>query len=183
MAIWWLAFEFTKVLPLPEHGRAGPIGCLPRCAKPHAPEDELTTVLWPFISIITPSLNRHRCQTNRNNAFAFRDKSSKILQFCLSAKQPQHLTHSPNKPIHQSFQRVRSERTEIFVVHKIATDVIFVFKDGHAMERGKHTELLQQAGLYADLVRWRYSGLNDRSKWFSHVKKVALWTHIHDCQF
>jgi ABC-type multidrug transport system fused ATPase/permease subunit len=61
--------------------------------------------------------------------------------------------------VQQSLEQVRHGKTAILVAHRLATvinaDVIFVFKDGHVVETGKHMELLQQEGLYADLVKFQ----------------------------
>jgi ABC-type multidrug transport system fused ATPase/permease subunit len=61
--------------------------------------------------------------------------------------------------VQQSLEQVRHGKTAILVAHRLATvinaDVIFVFKDGHIEETGKHTELLAREGLYADLVRFQ----------------------------
>jgi ABC-type multidrug transport system fused ATPase/permease subunit len=61
--------------------------------------------------------------------------------------------------VQQSLERVRHGKTAILVAHRLATvinaDVIFVFKEGHIEETGKHLELLAKEGLYADLVRFQ----------------------------
>jgi ABC-type multidrug transport system fused ATPase/permease subunit len=61
--------------------------------------------------------------------------------------------------VQQSLEQVRHGKTAILVAHRLATvinaDIIFVFKDGRVEETGKHTELLQREGLYADLVRFQ----------------------------
>jgi ABC-type multidrug transport system fused ATPase/permease subunit len=61
--------------------------------------------------------------------------------------------------VQQSLEKVRHGKTAILVAHRLATvmnaDMIFVFKDGHVVESGKHLELLAQEGLYSDLVRFQ----------------------------
>jgi ABC-type multidrug transport system fused ATPase/permease subunit len=61
--------------------------------------------------------------------------------------------------VQQSLDRVRHGKTAIVVAHRLATvmnaDRIFVFKDGHIEETGKHEELLAKDGIYADLVRFQ----------------------------
>jgi ABC transporter ATM len=46
-------------------------------------------------------------------------------------------------------------RTSVFVAHRLRTiydsDQILVLKDGHVVESGTHTELLDQKGVYANL--------------------------------
>jgi len=52
---------------------------------------------------------------------------------------------------------VMRQRTSILVSHRISTvrdaDQIFVMKDGHIAERGRHDELVSRNGLYAAMYR------------------------------
>jgi ABC-type multidrug transport system fused ATPase/permease subunit len=61
--------------------------------------------------------------------------------------------------VQQSLEQVRHGKTAILVAHRLATvinaDLIFVFKDGHIQEIGKHTELLATEGLYAELAHFQ----------------------------
>jgi ABC-type multidrug transport system fused ATPase/permease subunit len=61
--------------------------------------------------------------------------------------------------VQQSLETVRRGKTAVVVAHRLATvlhaDRILVFKDGHIEESGKHEELMEQSGLYADLVRFQ----------------------------
>ncbi|EAY20381.1 multidrug resistance protein homolog, putative [Trichomonas vaginalis G3] len=61
------------------------------------------------------------------------------------------------KIVQQSLEEARKGKTSIVVAHRLATvinaDKIFVFKEGKIIEEGKHDELLQKGGLYADLVK------------------------------
>lgn len=58
-----------------------------------------------------------------------------------------------------SLEEIRNGKTAIIVAHRLATvisaDRIFVFKDGHIQETGKHEELLKKGGIYADLVKYQ----------------------------
>jgi ABC-type multidrug transport system fused ATPase/permease subunit len=61
--------------------------------------------------------------------------------------------------VQQSLETVRQGKTAIMVAHRLATvlsaDRIFVFKSGHVEESGTHEELLEQGGIYSDLVRFQ----------------------------
>jgi ABC-type multidrug transport system fused ATPase/permease subunit len=61
--------------------------------------------------------------------------------------------------VQQSLDQVRHGKTAVVVAHRLATvmhaDKIFVFKDGHVAETGTHEELVEQNGIYADLVHFQ----------------------------
>jgi ABC-type multidrug transport system fused ATPase/permease subunit len=61
--------------------------------------------------------------------------------------------------VQQSLEQVRHGKTAIVVAYRLATvmhaDRIFVFREGHIEETGKHEELLAREGIYADLVRFQ----------------------------
>jgi ABC-type multidrug transport system fused ATPase/permease subunit len=61
--------------------------------------------------------------------------------------------------VQQSLERFRKGKTAILVAHRLATvvsaDRIFVYKDGMVAETGTHDQLLQQNGLYLDLVKYQ----------------------------
>ncbi|EAX89770.1 ABC transporter family protein [Trichomonas vaginalis G3] len=63
------------------------------------------------------------------------------------------------KLVQQSLEEIRKGKTAIIVAHRLATvinaDKIFVFKDGHIVEAGKHEELLSKGGYYADLIKYQ----------------------------
>jgi ATP-binding cassette subfamily B protein len=57
--------------------------------------------------------------------------------------------------IQKTLDRVVKSRTTIMIAHRLSTivdaDQIVVLDNGHVSERGTHEELLEKAGLYADL--------------------------------
>lgn len=54
-------------------------------------------------------------------------------------------------------QRLRGSRTILMIAHRLSTvrntDVILVMREGHIVEYGNHSELLQKNGLYAQMYR------------------------------
>ena len=52
-------------------------------------------------------------------------------------------------------------RTSFIVAHRLSTikeaDVILVMKDGQIVEQGKHEELLEQNGFYAQLYNAQFA--------------------------
>ena len=62
--------------------------------------------------------------------------------------------------IQEAMARVFTERTSVVIAHRLSTilsaDVIFVMDRGRIVERGNHAELLQLAGLYAELYETQF---------------------------
>ncbi|MDO5520692.1 MAG: ABC transporter ATP-binding protein [bacterium] len=63
--------------------------------------------------------------------------------------------------IQKAFQKMMEGRTSFIVAHRLSTikeaDHILVMKDGHIIEHGKHEELLNQKGFYADLYNSQFA--------------------------
>ena len=63
--------------------------------------------------------------------------------------------------IQKAFDTMMQGRTSFIVAHRLSTireaDVILVMKDGHIVEQGKHEELLQKQGFYANLYRSQFA--------------------------
>ena len=57
--------------------------------------------------------------------------------------------------VQQAFKEMAKGRTVIMIAHRLSTirnaDRIYVLKDGQLEEQGKHDELMQKNGLYADM--------------------------------
>ena len=62
--------------------------------------------------------------------------------------------------IQKAFQKLMEGRTSFVVAHRLSTikesDVILVMKDGHILETGKHEELLEKKGFYAQLYQSQF---------------------------
>ena len=62
--------------------------------------------------------------------------------------------------IQKAFQKLMEGRTSVVVAHRLSTikesDVILVMKDGHILETGKHEELLEKKGFYAQLYQSQF---------------------------
>ncbi|HEY3130945.1 MAG TPA: ABC transporter ATP-binding protein [Acidobacteriota bacterium] len=69
--------------------------------------------------------------------------------------------------VFEALDRLMEGKTSILIAHRLSTitraDVIFVVQDGVIVERGKHQELLEKGGLYAELydIQFRKQGLAD----------------------
>ena len=62
--------------------------------------------------------------------------------------------------IQSAFEKMMAVRTTFIVAHRLSTirsaDVILVMKDGHIVEQGSHTELLEKGGFYATLYHSQF---------------------------
>ncbi len=63
--------------------------------------------------------------------------------------------------IQKAFQKMMQGRTSFIVAHRLSTikeaDHILVMKDGHIIEQGKHEELLEKNGFYANLYNSQFA--------------------------
>ena len=61
----------------------------------------------------------------------------------------------------QALTAALAGRTSLVIAHRLSTireaDQILVVDDGRIVERGRHEELLQQGGGYAELYRTQFS--------------------------
>ncbi len=64
--------------------------------------------------------------------------------------------------IREALDRLAHGRTTLVIAHRLATvldsDLIVVMDRGRIVEQGRHEELLQRAGLYADLYQLQFAG-------------------------
>ena len=63
--------------------------------------------------------------------------------------------------IQKAFRTMMQGRTSFIVAHRLSTireaDVILVMRDGHIVEQGSHSSLLQQDGFYAQLYKSQFA--------------------------
>lgn len=63
--------------------------------------------------------------------------------------------------IQRAFSKMMEGRTSFIVAHRLSTikeaDVILVMKDGHIIEQGRHEELLDKGGFYAQLYASQFA--------------------------
>lgn len=63
--------------------------------------------------------------------------------------------------IQHAFHQMMEGRTSFIIAHRLSTiqdaDVILVMKDGHIIERGTHSELLEKNGFYAKLYNSQFA--------------------------
>jgi ATP-binding cassette subfamily B multidrug efflux pump len=64
--------------------------------------------------------------------------------------------------IQRAMQRLMNQRTSFVVAHRLSTirdaDLILVMNEGRLVEHGRHHELLERGGFYADLYQAQFAG-------------------------
>jgi subfamily B ATP-binding cassette protein MsbA len=71
------------------------------------------------------------------------------------------LDSASEKLVFDALDRLVKNKTSIVIAHRLSTireaDVIFVVQDGRIVERGKHSELLENSELYAKLYNLQFN--------------------------
>ena len=71
-----------------------------------------------------------------------------------------HLDSESERAVHQALDSALSGRTSVVIAHRLSTireaDQILVVVDGEIVQRGTHTELLAQGGMYSDLYETQF---------------------------
>jgi len=70
------------------------------------------------------------------------------------------LDAAAEKLVFEALDRLMQGRTSIVIAHRLSTirraDTIFVVKDGEIAQKGRHAELMQSGGLYAELYELQF---------------------------
>ena len=74
--------------------------------------------------------------------------------------------------VFEALDRLMAGKTSVVIAHRLATiqraDRIFVLKDGNIVESGKHEQLLQAGGLYAELHRIQFQQDRETTEPLAH---------------
>ncbi|WP_370017755.1 ABC transporter ATP-binding protein [Planotetraspora sp. GP83] len=72
-----------------------------------------------------------------------------------------HLDSESEAAVQQALKTALRGRTSLVIAHRLSTireaDTILVIDDGRVVERGRHEELLQRSGAYAELYRTQFT--------------------------
>ena len=71
-----------------------------------------------------------------------------------------HLDSESEAAVQRALETALAGRTSLVIAHRLSTvreaDQILVIDDGRVVERGRHEELLELDGLYAELYRTQF---------------------------
>jgi ATP-binding cassette subfamily B protein len=72
-----------------------------------------------------------------------------------------HLDSESEAAVQRALKTALAGRTSIVIAHRLSTireaDQILVIDDGQVVERGRHEDLLDQDGLYAELYHTQFA--------------------------
>jgi ATP-binding cassette subfamily B protein len=87
-----------------------------------------------------------------------------------------HLDSESEAAVQRALKKVLAGRTSIVIAHRLSTvreaDQILVVDQGHIVERGRHNELLEAGGLYAELYNTQFSDQADEADEVDEVRGV-----------
>jgi subfamily B ATP-binding cassette protein MsbA len=71
------------------------------------------------------------------------------------------LDSASEKLVFEALDRLLPNKTAIVIAHRLSTirnaDIIFVVQDGRIVQQGKHNELLEESGLYAEFYGLQFN--------------------------
>jgi ATP-binding cassette subfamily B protein len=141
-------------------------------AKPDATEDELYQALeaaqiLPLVQSLPQGLDTmvgdrgYRLSGGEKQRIAIARLLLKAPDIVVLDEATAHLDSESEVAIQQALATALAERTSVVIAHRLSTirqaDLILVLSSGRIVERGRHEELLEQHGLYAELYRTQFA--------------------------
>jgi ATP-binding cassette subfamily B protein len=141
-------------------------------ARPEATEAELVEAcraaqIWDLISVLPDGLDTivgdrgYRLSGGEKQRVALARLLLKAPAIVVLDEATAHLDSESEVAVQQALRTALSGRTSLVIAHRLSTileaDQILVIDEGQIRERGRHEELLEAGGLYADLYRTQFA--------------------------
>jgi len=141
-------------------------------AKPDATEQELEKALrsaqiWTLVESLPLGLETvvgergYRLSGGEKQRIALARLLLKSPKLVVLDEATAHLDAESESLVQKALEETMSERTSLVIAHRLSTirnaDQILVIEGGRVVQRGSHTELLHEGGLYKDLYETQFA--------------------------